>query len=94
VFSGIDSAEAEHRLTAARVAWSRVRDPLAVWEHEQLAARDRKMEIDHPGGKATMLRPPFGIADMPDPPSHVPPLGDHDPALVDRLRRGRDGTVD
>ena len=94
VFAGIDSAEAERRLTAARVAWSRVRDPLAVWEHEQLAARDRKMEIDHPAGTATMLRPPFGISDIPDPPSHVPSLGDHDTALVARLRRGRDVAAD
>jgi crotonobetainyl-CoA:carnitine CoA-transferase CaiB-like acyl-CoA transferase len=86
-FSGIDSAEVERRLRAARVAWARVRDPLAVWEHEQLAARGRKMEIEHPSGTATMLRPPFNISESPDPSQDVPSLGEHDAALVARLRR-------
>jgi crotonobetainyl-CoA:carnitine CoA-transferase CaiB-like acyl-CoA transferase len=60
---------------------------LAVWEHEQLAARGRKMEIEHPSGTATMLRPPFNISESPDPSRDVPSLGEHDAALVARLRR-------
>lgn len=86
VFAGIDSAEAERRLLSARVAWSRVRDQLAVWEHEQLAARDRKMDVEHPSGTATMLLPPFNISESPDPPPQVPGLGRHDPELVAQLR--------
>jgi len=86
VFSTIDSAEAERRLDAGRVAWSRVRDQLEVWDHDQLAARERKMDVTHASGVATMFLPPFGISDTPAPSPVVPDLGDHDEQLVDRVR--------
>jgi crotonobetainyl-CoA:carnitine CoA-transferase CaiB-like acyl-CoA transferase len=93
VFATLDTAEAARRLDAGRVAWARVRDPLEVWGHEQLAARDRTMTVEHPNGTATMFRPPFNISDTPSPSPAVPALGDHDPALVAELvrRSRRDG---
>ncbi len=88
VFAMIDGAEAERRLRDGRIAWARVRDPLDVWSHDQLAARDRKIDVRHPSGHATMFRPPFNISDVPGPPTSVPALGEHDHALVERLMGG------
>ncbi len=87
VFSQLDGTEAGRRLAAGRIAWSRVRTPDEVWNHPQLAARDRKIDVAHPSGTATMFRPPFNISGSPEPPTTVPGLGVHDPGLVSRLRR-------
>ena len=87
VFSTLDGDAAASRLTEGRVAWARVRDPIEVWNHEQLAARDRKIDVDHPSGSATMLRSPFVMSGLPEPRSTVPKLGDHDETLVEELRR-------
>jgi itaconate CoA-transferase len=85
VFATLDSAGAARRLDDGRIAWSRVRDPIEVWQHEQLAARDRKLDVAHPSGSATMLRPPFNISGLPDPSPTVPTLGDHDEVLIERI---------
>ena len=90
VFDEIDIAEAQRRLTSGRIAWAHVHDPMQVWDHDQLAARDRKMEVTHAGGRATMFRPPFNISDSPDPSPRVPALGEHDRSLVDRIVGGDD----
>jgi crotonobetainyl-CoA:carnitine CoA-transferase CaiB-like acyl-CoA transferase len=87
VFATLDSAAAGRRLTDGRIAWSRVREPIEVWNHEQLAARGRKMRVDHPRGEATMLLPPFNISGVAAPSSRIPALGEHDTRLVEHLRR-------
>ena len=87
VFATLDSAAAGRRLTDGRIAWSRVRDPIEVWNHAQLAARGRKMRVDHPRGEATMLLPPFNISGVAAPSSRIPALGEHDTRLVEHLRR-------
>jgi crotonobetainyl-CoA:carnitine CoA-transferase CaiB-like acyl-CoA transferase len=79
------------RLERGRIAWARARTPIEVWEHEQLAARDRFMSVAIPGGETTMFKPPFNISGVTDPTPTVPALGEHDPALVaDLLRRSDD----
>jgi itaconate CoA-transferase len=90
-FGHLDVAEVERRLDRGRIAWARVRDPIEVWNHDQLAARDRFMTVEHPNGEATTYRPPFGIDDVPDPRPRVPGLGEHDPAVVEELRRRSEG---
>ncbi len=86
VFAELDPAEVVRRLQAARTAHSWVRTPLDVWEHEQLRARDRYVAVDTPTGPATMLRPPFNLSDAPPATPVVPAVGEHDPAVIDRLR--------
>ncbi len=83
------ASEIRRRLVEARVANATMRDPLEVWNHEQLVARDRKVEVELPGGEtATVLKPPFNIADVPpQPDQRVPDLDEHDPALVAELNR-------
>jgi itaconate CoA-transferase len=86
-FGHLTIAEVGRRLDLGRIAWARVRDPIEVWNHEQLAARNRFMTVEHPSGDATTYRPPFNIDAVPAPRSRVPGLGDHDPAVVEELRR-------
>jgi formyl-CoA transferase len=82
------------RLERGRIAWARARTPIEVWEHEQLAARDRFMSVSIPGGEATMFKPPFNIDGVPDPTPKVPALGEHDPALIADLVRRSDVAPD
>ncbi len=89
---GIAADEVRRRLGAARVANATMRDPLEVWNHEQLVARDRKIDVELPGGATTRAyKPPFNIAGVsPADPAIVPDLDEHDPALVAELQRRAD----
>ena len=90
VFGSAPPDEIIDRLERGRIAWARARTPIEVWEHEQLAARDRFMTVAIPGGETTMFRPPFNIAGVPDPTPTVPALGEHDEEIVrDLVERSR-----
>lgn len=83
------SEEMLTRLTAARIAHSSVNDPLTLWNHEQLRARDRFVETTLPTGRAETYKPPFNIDAAGEAKPVVPALGEHDPDLVaELLRRG------
>lgn len=91
VFDATPAAEILGRLEQARVAHAFVREPVEVWAHEQLAARDRFMTVEIPGGTTTVYRPALPISDCPPSSTKVPALGEHDAAVVDAIaRRGRD----
>ncbi|MCY3560070.1 MAG: CaiB/BaiF CoA-transferase family protein [bacterium] len=78
------------RLRRARIAFGRVHGPLELAAHEQLRALGRFAEVDLPGGRTSVLRPPFNISEAGEPRARVPALGEHDPALVAELiERGR-----
>lgn len=74
------------RLEDARIAVARVRDLESVWKHEQLRDRGRFVPVPGPQGPVDLLRPPFDISGAWQEMSFIPALGDHDPALVARLR--------
>jgi itaconate CoA-transferase len=74
------------RLDEARIAVARVRDLESVWQHEQLRTRGRIAPVLGPQGPVDLLRPPFDISDSCAETSFVPALGEHDPALLVRLR--------
>ena len=94
VFAAEPPGEIVDRLERGRIAWARARTPIEVWEHEQLAARDRFMDVGIPGGQATVYKPPFNISGVPDPTPTVPGLGEHDPDIVAELVRRSDATAD
>ena len=85
VFTSVPAAELIGRLRAGRVAHSFVRDPLAVWQHEQLRSRDRFMHVTTPTGFTEVYKSPFNLSDTGDPNSTVPALGEHAPDLVAEL---------
>lgn len=93
-FSAEPAEEIIRRLEAGKVTHSSVRNPPALWAHEQLRARDRFMELATPTGDAEVLRSPFNISGMGEPVAEIPALGQHDPALIQRLldRAGSDQT--
>ena len=70
------------RLRASGIAHSSVRDAPGVWNHEQLRARDRFMEVTTPTGTTETYRPPFNISGLPIPGDVVPTLGQHDEQFV------------
>ncbi len=88
--SAVPAEEILDRLRNARIAFSRVNDPHAVWEHEQLRARDRFVTTELPTGRTRTYRAPFNIDGLPDADPAVPALGRHDPWLLDELRRRDD----
>jgi crotonobetainyl-CoA:carnitine CoA-transferase CaiB-like acyl-CoA transferase len=75
------------RLASARIAHSSVNDPLTLWNHEQLRARDRFVETTLPTGRAETYKPPFNIDKAGSARPIVPALGEHDPNLVAELLR-------
>ena len=85
VFTSVSPEELMQRLRAGRVAHSFVRDPMALWQHDQLRARDRFMRVTTPTGSTEVYRPPFNLSDADDPDTTVPVLGEHDADLIAEL---------
>ena len=73
------------KLRRARIAFGRVNGPLEVADHEQLRVRGRFADVELPGGRTRVLRPPFNISDGGEPRNRVPAFGEHDPGLVAEL---------
>ncbi len=88
-FSSVSADEIIDRLVAGGVTHSKVNDPLALWQHDQLRARDRFMDVTTPTGRAEVYKPPFNISGADDPDDHIPALGEDRTNLIARiLERG------
>ncbi len=85
VFASVSVEELMGRLRAGRVAHSFVKDPMALWQHEQLRARDRFMPVTTPTGSGEVYKPPFNLSGAGDPNTTVPALGEHAPDLIAEL---------
>ncbi len=84
-FADKTSLEVVALLDAAGIANGRLNDAHDLWEHEQLAARDRWREIDSPAGKLRALLPPVTFADAEAVMGAVPALGQHTDAVLAAL---------
>jgi itaconate CoA-transferase len=73
------------RLAEAGIAMARVNDLADVWQHEQLRARGRFVEVDTPGGPLELLAEPFEISEWSPGRRRIPALGEHDPAIVEGI---------
>ena len=78
-FAGLDAEQVLARLDAAGIANAHVNDMHDLWQHEQLRARGRWVQIDSPAGPLPALLPP-GL------PSNVQPRMDAVPALGQHTR--------
>jgi itaconate CoA-transferase len=83
-FSALDAAEVVARLEAAQIASARVNTMAEVWEHPQLAARQRWREVGSPVGTVPALLPP-GTWDTGPRMDPVPALGEHTDAILTEL---------
>ena len=85
VFSRLSAEQVIERLDAAQIANARMNDMQGVWQHEQLKARGRWIDVGTPAGPLPALLPP-GAPDAAsvrmDP---VPALGQHTDAILAEL---------
>jgi crotonobetainyl-CoA:carnitine CoA-transferase CaiB-like acyl-CoA transferase len=81
-FSAWTAAEVMAKLDAADIANARLNTPDEVWNHPQLAARQRWREVQTPAGAIPALLPPAsydGVEPRMDP---VPAVGEHTEAIL------------
>lgn len=85
VFSTLSSEQVIERLESAKIANAHVNDMQGVWEHPQLKARQRWVEIDSPGGSLPALLPPGQSSAFDPQMKSIPALGEHSVSLLKEL---------
>jgi crotonobetainyl-CoA:carnitine CoA-transferase CaiB-like acyl-CoA transferase len=84
-FADKTTAEVVALLDRAGIANGRLNQAKDVWEHEQLAARDRWRQVNTPAGPVRALLPAFDFADVEAAMGDVPALGQHTDAVLTDL---------
>ncbi|MCE9656929.1 MAG: CoA transferase [Burkholderiales bacterium] len=84
-FASLTAEEIVSRLEAARIANANVNDMRAVWQHAQLRARDRWVDVATPAGPIPALLPPGAAGPSSVRMDAVPALGEHTDALLAEL---------
>lgn len=84
-FASLSLDEVVARLEDAQIANARVNDMQGVWQHPQLAARDRWREVGSPAGPLPSLLPPGRNAAFTPRMDPVPALGEHSAAILQEL---------
>jgi crotonobetainyl-CoA:carnitine CoA-transferase CaiB-like acyl-CoA transferase len=90
IFLATDAVELIERLNAAGVATAHSNNMAAVWDHPQLRARQRWIEIESPVGKLPALIPPGLSPESGFETGPVPSLGQHNMAILAELLAARD----
>ncbi len=85
LFTTMKSQDVIALLDRAGIANGRLNEPMDVWDHPQLAARDRWREANTPGGAIRALLPPFTFGDFEAVMGDVPALGQHTDAVLGEL---------
>ncbi|NMZ59202.1 CaiB/BaiF CoA transferase family protein [Pseudomonas nitroreducens] len=84
-FAGLDAEQVVGRLEQAQIANAHVNDMRGLWQHPQLAARDRWREIDSPAGRLPALLPPVNSNAYAPRMDAVPALGEQTDDLLREL---------
>ncbi len=86
-FSALTSEQVIDRLNQAQIANAQVNDMQALWEHPQLQARQRWVQVQTPAGPVPALLPAGTSVDDADPArmDPVPALGQHTDAILAEL---------
>ena len=86
-FAGMTVEQVAERLDAAQIANARMNDMRDLWNHEQLKARGRWVDVQTPAGTVPALLPP-GVSDASATRMDaVPALGQHTDAVLAELGR-------
>ena len=85
VFSKLTAEQIVERLDEAQIGNARMNDMRDVWEHAQLRARRRWVDIDTPAGQVKAMLPP-GMPDSFEPRMDpIPAIGQHTEAILGEL---------
>jgi itaconate CoA-transferase len=84
-FAGLSAEQLIARLDAAQIANARMNDMHDVWQHPQLAARQRWTEVATPAGPIPALLPPGTVDAFTPRMDAVPALGQHTDAILGEL---------
>jgi crotonobetainyl-CoA:carnitine CoA-transferase CaiB-like acyl-CoA transferase len=84
-FAKLTTAQVVQRLDEAQIANARVNDMHEVWEHPQLAARQRWAQVQTPVGPMPALLPPGSWELSPPRMDAIPALGQHTDAILGEL---------
>ncbi len=84
-FAKLDSTALTARLDAIGIAWAEVNDMAAVWEHPQLMALNRFIEVDSPAGPICALKPPGNDSSYEPRIGPIPALGEHTEFILREL---------
>ncbi len=85
MFAGMTAEQVVARLDRAQIANARVNGMDELWQHPQLAARQRWAEVDTPAGKVAALLPPGANDSYDYRMDPIPALGEHTDAILGRL---------
>ncbi len=83
--AGLGAEEVVARLDAARIGNARLNHMAEVWQHAQLAARQRWVAVDTPAGPVKALLPPGVPAEFEARMDAVPAIGQHTDAILAAL---------
>lgn len=84
-FASLGAEQVVERLERAQIANAHVSDMRGLWQHPQLAARDRWREIDSPAGRLPALLPPVNSNAYAPRMDAVPALGQQTDDLLREL---------
>jgi len=84
-FATLDAEQVVERLEQAQIANAHVNDMRGLWQHPQLAARDRWRDIDSPAGRLPALLPPASSNAYAPRMDAVPALGEQTDDLLREL---------
>lgn len=84
-FATLSSSELRERLDRAQIANADVNSMAELWEHPQLAARQRWTEVDSPAGPIKALLPPGANASYNPRMEAIPALGQHNTDILREL---------
>jgi itaconate CoA-transferase len=84
-FADMTSVEVAALLDEVGIANGRLNQPIDLWNHEQLAARDKWREVMTEAGPVRALLPPFTYTDHEAAMGDVPALGQHTDVVLGEL---------
>ncbi len=82
VFSALSADEITQRLDQAQIANARMNDMQDLWQHAQLQARQRWVEVATPAGPVPALLPPGSPSAYAPRMDAVPALGEHTDTIL------------
>ena len=84
-FASLTAPQVVERLDAAGIANARINDIAEVWQHPQLAARNRWTTVGTSAGTVPALKPPAGLDGIEPRMDPVPALGEHTETVLHEL---------